>query len=178
MDTSVTRVDLSDLALRGGERWERSFRIEMAPIILGGQSCEVLIPDGVTVAVDRVAGGFLVEVSVRASLCGPCERCLREAAIEVEAKEQEFVPTTKAGWDESELSPFIEDQVVDVSALGREAVVLALPSQVVCAEECRGLCQVCGQDLNVGQCDCPAETAEERWTALRDIHLEDQPPST
>jgi uncharacterized protein len=145
----------------------------MAPIILGGQSYEVLIPDGVTVAADRVAGGFIVEVSLRASVYGPCERCLREAVIEVEAKEQEFVPTTKDGWDESDLSPFIEDRVVDFSGLAREAVALALPSQVVCSEECRGLCQVCGQDLNVGPCGCPAVTADERFTALRDIHPEE-----
>jgi uncharacterized protein len=173
MDTSVIHLSLKELALRGGERYERSHRIEMAPIVLGGQSYEVLIPEGVTLAVDCIAGGFLVGVSLAAFLYGPCDRCLRESRVEVKAKEQEYVPTTKDGWDESELSPFIEDFVVDVSGLAREATVLALPNQVVCSAECPGLCRVCGHDLNAGPCECPAGATDERWMALADLHLEE-----
>lgn len=173
MDTSAIFVPLKELALRGGDRCERSHRMDMAPILLGGQSYEVLIPDGVTLTVDRIAGGFLVGVSLVAFLYGPCDRCLRESRLEVKAKEQEFVPTTKDGWDESELSPFIEDFVVDVGSLAREATVLALPSQIVCSPECPGLCPVCGDDLNCGPCKCPAGAIDERWMALTDLHLED-----
>ena len=174
MDTSVIHVDLKELALRGGEHFERTFRMEMPPIVLGGQRYEVLIPEGVTLKVNRIAGGYLVEVSLTASLYGPCYRCLREATLKVKAKEQEFVPTAKEGWDEEDLSPFIEDFVVDVSALAREATVLALPTQIVCAAECPGLCPICGHDLNKGPCECPPGGVDERWLALKDIHLEEE----
>ena len=173
MDTTAIHVALNDLGLRGGERFERIYPMEMTPILLGGQGYEVLIPGGVTLAVDRVAGGFLVEVSLVASLYGPCDRCLREATLKVKAKEQEFVPTSKDGWDESELSTFIVDFLVDVSGLAREATVLALPSQVVCSLECPGLCPVCGHDLNAGPCGCPPGATDERWMALKDLHLEE-----
>jgi uncharacterized metal-binding protein YceD (DUF177 family) len=172
MDTSAIHVSLKELTLRGGERYERCHRIEMAPIVLGGQRYEVLIPDGVTLVVDCIAGGFLVSVSLAASLYGSCDRCLREAKLEVRAKEREFVPTTKDGWDESELSPFIEDFIVDVSGLAREATVLALPSQVVCSAKPR-LCPVCGYDRNAGPCECPAGATDERWMALKDLRLEE-----
>ncbi len=98
----------------------------MAPIVLGGVRYEVLVPRGVAVAVDRVAGGFLVDVSLDAKVYGPCARCLSEVALDAEAEQQEFAPTAKDGWEESDLSAFVEDMVVDVAGIAREAVVLRL----------------------------------------------------
>ena len=79
-------------------------------------------------AVERVAGGFLVDVSAE----GSGLRTLRPlpergGTLEVEAEQQEFAPTAKDGWEESDLSAFIEDLVVDVAGIAREALVLALP---------------------------------------------------
>ncbi|MCL5736051.1 MAG: DUF177 domain-containing protein [Actinobacteria bacterium] len=173
MNGSVIKLDLNELTLRGGESYEHTFPLEMAPIVVGGESYHVLVPNGVTVSVDRVAGGFLVGISLVACLYGACERCLREAALEVEAKQQEFVPTRRDGWDESDLSPFIDDMVVDVGALAREATMLSLPNRIVCSPECRGLCQTCGHDLNMGPCDCPGEPLDERWSALEDVRFEE-----
>jgi uncharacterized protein len=173
MDAAATRLDLRELALRGGDRFERTYFLEMAPIVMGGQSYRALIPDGVDVTVDRVAGGFLVNVSLVATLYGPCGRCLGEARVEVRAQQQEFVPTTKGDWDESDVSPFIEDFVADISGLAREATVLAVPSQVLCSQECLGLCPVCGKDLNSGPCECPPPEGDERWATLREIALDE-----
>ncbi len=59
--------------------------------------------------------------------------------------------TAKDGWEESEVSPFVEGMVLDVAGLAREAVVLSVPPLVVCSSSCRGLCPPGGQDLNVEQ---------------------------
>jgi uncharacterized protein len=166
-------LDLESLSLRSGERYERGYTIEVAPVTLGGTRYDVLIPDGVTVAVDRVAGGFLVNVTADTRLYGPCARCLNEAVLRVQAEQQEFAPTAKSGWQETELSEFIKDLVVDLPGLVREAVVLALPAQVVCAADCMGLCPLCGRDLNQGRCDCSAQETDERWSKLKDLTFDD-----
>lgn len=160
-------VNLTELPLRVGDHYERVHPFEPAPIVLGGRRHDVLPADGVTVKVDRVAGGFLVSVALKAAVYGPCVRCLREAIIEVEVEEQEFAPT--AGRDESpnDLSPFIEHLVVDVAGMAREAVVLGLPNRILCSDECRGLCAYCGQDLNTASCGCGSAKADERWAVLR-----------
>ena len=166
-------LDLKELALRGGERYERTYPLEMAPIVLGGQSYEVLVPNGVNVAVDRVAGGYL-GVGVARGIPLWSVRALPAGGHSArQATEQEFAPTAKDGWEETDLSPFIEEFVVDVSGLAREATVLALPSQVVCAQECPGLCPVCGNDLKAGACGCPQDGSDERWSALRGITFEE-----
>ena len=166
-------LDLKELSLRGGDHFEQVFALEVAPITLGGSRHQVLVPDGVTVGVDRVAGGYLVNVSADAKIYGPCARCLKEVVLTVHAEQQEFAPTAKDGWQETELSPFIQDLVLDVSGLVREAIVLAVPAQVVCAPDCKGLCPECGQDLNAGRCECATDEPDERWAKLRDMRFDD-----
>jgi uncharacterized protein len=166
-------LSLADLPLRGGERYERVFPLELEPIVLGGTDYPVLVPGGVDVTVDRVTGGYLVGVSLDAKVYGPCARCLGEAAVEVHAEQKEFGPTAKGGWEETELSEFIENLVVDIDGLAREALILALPPQIVCGEECKGLCTLCGEDLNKGPCGCSEETTDQRWSRLKDLRLSD-----
>lgn len=149
-------LNLDDLAIRGGERHRCTYSVDVAPVVLGGVSYQVLLPDGVTVAVDRVAGGFLVTLSLEARVYGPCTRCLGDVDLSVHAEQQEFAPTTVAGWAESESSVFIKDMILDVSGLAREALVLALSDQVLCSSTCKGLCSLCGQALNQGPCGCVA----------------------
>ncbi len=166
-------LNLNDLALRTGERYERSYPLEIAPIIFGGAPYQVLLPRGMTLVVERIAGGFLVTLSADAKVYGSCARCLNEVTLELQAEQQEFVPTAKDGWQESDLSDFIEGMVVDIAGIAREAVILALPSQIVCSSSCPGLCPLCGHDLNKGPCECASSRVDERWDKLKDLRLPD-----
>jgi len=167
-------LDLNGLGLRPGERYERNYPIEVAPVTLGGARYDVLLPDGVDVVVERIAGGFLVAISADANLYGPCARCLKEAVLHVHAEQQEFAPTAQGGWEETELSVFIKDLVVDLSGLVREAVVLALPAQIVCTPDCKGLCPQCGKELNEGPCECKEDEIDDRWSKLKDVKFDDE----
>lgn len=150
------RLDLDDLCLRAGGRHDSVHAVDLRPVTLGGAEYQVLLGHGVEMAVERVAGGYLVNVSTDAKVYGPCARCLSEVVLELRAVEQEFAPTAGGTWDEADVSPFIRNLVVDVEAVAREAVILALPVQVLCAPGCRGLCAQCGRDLNLGDCGCRA----------------------
>jgi uncharacterized metal-binding protein YceD (DUF177 family) len=139
MDPHDTHLDLRTLDLRGGQHAERLFSVDLAPVHLGGQAYQAVPKEeGIVVRVDRAQGGFLVTVQVRASVYGACMRCLEEVMLDVEAAQQEFVPTTREGWEEADLSPFIEDLVLDVPGLAREALILELPAKLVCDDTCRG----------------------------------------
>jgi len=164
-------LDLDDLSLRPGESYHRTYCLEIEPIVQGGVNYEVLLRDGVFIEVQRVAGGFFVNLSAHARVYGPCTRCLEETVLDLEVEQQEFAPSAQGGWPESELSEFINGLIVDIAGLAREAVVLAVPAQVICSPSCRGLCPYCGQDLNRGQCTCQQEKIDERWGKLRELRL-------
>jgi uncharacterized protein len=166
-------LSLADLPLRSGERHERVYPMEFAPVLLGGVEHRVLVPGGVKLKVDRITGGYMVSVSMDAKVYGVCVRCLSEAVLEVHAEQQEFAPTAKDTWEDAEISEFVKDLVVDVDGLAREALILAVPAQVLCVESCKGLCPLCGEDLNKGSCACSENTIDERWSRLKDLKLSD-----
>jgi uncharacterized protein len=147
-------LNLENLALRGGQRHECAYAIALSPLSFGGVEYQLLLPEGVTVSVERVAGGFLLRLTADAKACGPCSRCLADVEIDLRAEQEEFAPTAAGGWAESQFTPFIEGTVVDLSGLAREAVVLAMPERVLCSAACKGLCTRCGVDLNRGRCEC------------------------
>jgi uncharacterized protein len=164
-------LSLHDLGLKGGDTAEREIDLDLAPLRLGGLDYTVVLRDaGVHVTVERITGGYLLTVAERATVYGPCYRCLREVVVPVDAEQQEFVPTHPEKWDEADLSPFIADFVADIAALAREAVVLALPGQILCREECPGICPQCGSSLEAAErCSCEAVLFDPRWEALRGL---------
>jgi uncharacterized protein len=172
MSTQHARVDLREFSLRPGERARQIFDLPMSPVIMGGQTYEVLLDDGgVVLQVERVTGGFLVSVSVGATVYGPCVRCLKEVRRHVKAEEEEFIPLDADEYEEGDLSPFVEDLAVDVAGLAREVLILGLPEKILCRDECPGLCPSCGRELAEGPCGCAPPPVDSRWEKLRDLEL-------
>jgi len=96
-------------------------------------------------------------------------RCLAEAApgLEVDAREVD-----QPGGESDELdSPYVTDEKLDLSGWAHDALALALPAQVLCREDCAGLCPICGEDLNAAPHE-HAAAPDPRWAKLRELKLE------
>ena len=63
----------------------------------------------------------------------------------------------------------VEDGKVDLADIVREQILLSLPIQIFCRQECRGLCQKCGANLNLIDCKCSGEDIDPRWAALKNL---------
>jgi uncharacterized protein len=171
MPPLVDLFDLETLQLRPGEGRRLDAGVRVEPLQLAGQKYPV---QGGAVAarvdVSRTVGGFALRLRFDAALEGPCMRCVGPAAsvISVDAREVE-----QPGGGDDLHSPYLDQNVLDLGAWARDALVLAMPAQVVCSDECRGLCPECGVNLN--EID-PAEHRHEsagdpRWAKLRDLKL-------
>jgi uncharacterized protein len=66
---------------------------------------------------------------------------------------------------------------IDVAPALREQILLSLPPAPLCKDDCQGLCQSCGQDLNLADCGHVADTTDPRWAALKKIQLSEPPGS-
>lgn len=105
-----------------------------------------------------------------------CDRCLAPMAQVAGADvELLLVPEPEPTGDEIELSEgdlgvaYVEGEVFDTRPLLIEQLQLGVPMKPVCRPECRGLCAVCGADLNAGDCGCKQETKDPRWADLAAI---------
>lgn len=75
-----------------------------------------------------------------------------------------------ASFDEDDLDVYsYEGDEVDLAPLLREQIILAVPFAPLCSEDCKGLCPVCGIDLNTGSCTCDRTPIDPRWAALKNL---------
>jgi uncharacterized protein len=125
----------------------------------------------------RVKGRISVEME------SDCDRCLEPARFPVNSSfELYYRPVTeseRAGGevaiDESEAEMgFFEGDGIELKDVLREYVLLALPMQRVCREDCKGICPSCGQNRNHKDCGCQTEAADDRWATLKRYALKSE----
>jgi uncharacterized protein len=172
MPARTDSFDLGRLRLTSGEGRRLALDVALDALQFGGEQYEVK-PRVVTATLDiscMTRGGYALRLRFEASLRGPCMRCLEpaEPRVAVDAREVD----QPGGGDELS-SPYVADQVLDLHAWARDALVLALPAQLLCREECLGLCPVCGTDLNTAGPDHAHEREPDpRWAKLSELKLE------
>lgn len=114
-----------------------------------------------------------LDVTMRAD----CDRCLSEALFSLQAKLDLFYrPMADIARDEeieidegeAEIG-FYEGEGMELEDILREQILLLLPMQKVCREDCKGICPICGKNRNETACQCKLEAVDDRWQALRNI---------
>ncbi|GAA2279730.1 hypothetical protein GCM10010145_45940 [Streptomyces ruber] len=177
--------DTHELGRRPGAL-QRLTRTVDAPKDLGIQGV-VGVPEGAPVELElrleSVMEGVLVTGTARARAEGECVRCLEPLGLELEADFQEMFsypdaddrgrvkaePADDAGESaENEDRLFLEDGLFDLEPVLRDAVVLALPMQPVCQDDCPGLCSQCGARL-ADDPDHHHDAVDIRWAALQGL---------
>lgn len=97
--------------------------------------------------VTRTAQGLLVQVRLQAYTKAECVRCLTEFSQPLEVDFTELYAFTPASATESGLI-VPESGKINLAPLVREEMLVAIPINPVCNEDCKGLCVVCGENLN------------------------------
>jgi DUF177 domain-containing protein len=165
--------DLGRLSLHSGEGRRIDTHVTVDPLFFGGQTYDTGTHEvPVRLDVSRTMGGYALRLRFNVQLDGPCMRCLdpAERTIEVDARE---VDQTDAGDDDELTSPYVDRDELDLRAWSRDSLALALPTQIVCTEDCRGLCPVCGENLNTADPNHAHESAPDpRWAKLSELKFE------
>jgi uncharacterized protein len=165
----VTTFDLRQAKLRPGEEYRDELDIELAPFDLGGQRY-IPVPEEVPaeLVISRGSSGTVFELRFRARLHGPCVRCLKDAVVDLPVYAREY-QATNPGDAEELRTQYLTENRLDLSAWARDAVALELPDQILCREDCAGLCPVCGRNLNDEPHEHEAEEGDPRWDALAEL---------
>ena len=174
-DVVAQRTDSFDLArlrLTSGQGRRLALHVAVDDFGLGGERYAVVpAPAPVTLDVARMmGGGFSLRLRFHAALQGACMRCLEPASpgFEVDAREVD-----QPGGGEELDSPYVSsDGALDLRGWTRDALALALPAQVVCREDCAGLCSVCGANLNLEPDHAHEPDPDPRWEKLRELRFE------
>ncbi len=162
------------------------YHVEEAPIDQRGENAELRDAQITSIDADIRAThtnpGALLEGDARATVAQECARCLKAIDSPVEARFAEQYYATlnvetgaampKAPRDAKTIG---SDFRIDLTPLLREEVILATPQAPLCRPDCKGLCPVCGLDLNASPHEHERDV-DERWAALRGIGVADDTP--
>ncbi|HWN11795.1 MAG TPA: DUF177 domain-containing protein [Pyrinomonadaceae bacterium] len=118
---------------------------------------------------------------VAAKLRLECDRCLKPIEFPVDSRfELKYVtradyqaqkadePTLELTEEDLDLSVF-DGEEIDVDELVREELLLAVPTHLICQENCKGVCPTCGADRNLTDCRCGEEYVDPRWAGLKEL---------
>jgi len=130
--------------------------------------------------ISRRSKTVFVEIVISGSLVVPCSRCLAEFQHTIkysnrltlfpyieEDREEVVIESEEAD------KVFYYDDTLDLGEMLREEISLLLPINILCRDDCKGLCPSCGMDLNDGSCRCARddEPVDKRFAKLKGLKL-------
>lgn len=122
-------------------------------------------------------GQVRLQGTITGEVGSDCDRCLNPAKFPVDAKFDLFYEPAGAVETDEEIAiqeadtetGFYEGEGIELEEVLVEQILLQLPMQRVCREDCKGICPVCGSDRNVTACDCRSKAGDDRWAALNKL---------
>jgi uncharacterized protein len=139
--------------------------------------------------IEKLGRRVRIAARAKAELTAACGRCLGPLSMEVPVEfELTLVPADEHGDTErtkdtdkgskgGSFAPELAEEetytgkVIDLDPIVREQILLALPGYPVCQESCKGLCTVCGGNLNERECGCDRHVPDPRWAGLKNVKL-------
>jgi len=137
--------------------------------------------EGVAELLSNTLGEVRVHGNLNVTMEADCDRCLDPARVPLVADFDLFYrPAVEEGasshthpeveLDEGEAEMgFYDGAGIELKDVLREQILLAVPMQFVCSDDCKGICPQCGKNRNSGACTCEARLSDDRWAALRNL---------
>jgi uncharacterized protein len=180
-----------------GLQLDEPIALELLQEVLGGKGQDTGFratrPSTLHASLRKVSGGVLVQGNFTAHVAAPCKRCLVDVTLDLPVsftinlvpesllRGDDFEEKDEAAEEQGEMAGSFEledadeevfdGKTIDLDPIVREQVLLALPMNAVCREDCKGLCAQCGQNLNEKQCGCEQKVIDPRLAPLMNIKL-------
>ncbi|MBP7059502.1 MAG: DUF177 domain-containing protein [Lachnospiraceae bacterium] len=166
-------IDLKDLLKNIDKKSLIAASVDFDEVDNGASSFKVIMPDVIDVTIINNGGRRLgISLNATANVIIPCDRCLSpvENIIDISVNEEYRISDGELIFeaDDDEIT-FIENNLLDVDKLLCEWILLSWPTKVLCRDDCKGICPVCGQNLNERDCGCDREVPDPRSQMFRDL---------
>jgi len=172
----LLRFNVAQLLKEGATEGSRSYTIENAVLPVEADGLILTEPVHGKVKLTKAGHGIWLRATLETTLQLVCTRCLKpvNASVTVDIEET-FVSISNLPKSERSDSEKIdaatiidETHTLDLTEVLRQELYLNQPAQLLCKDDCLGLCPQCGHDLNEGPCDCEDTHIDARWSALLD----------
>jgi len=155
-------IDLKPIKEVIGAQIPIAYSVDLSDVVPSAVS-----PVNVSGAVVNRAGILLLHLDLETELHLVCDRCLDE----FERTKHVTYDVCVADHSEEDCDEIIvcPDDQLELDELVMTAFVLAQESKILCKEDCKGLCQICGVNRNASTCNCEQDTIDPRLEVLRKL---------
>ena len=165
-------VNLTDVFSSEEKIVKQEFELEFDNFTYNGETYPIIFKSPVSMNFSNITvGKVLVEGTGRISFDMKCDRCLTSVPYEMDLQfsYEVFSPDNMSEDTEDDELNFMEGYELNVGNLVNNEILMSWPMKVLCKPQCKGICTVCGKDLNTGECGCDTFVPDPRWAALKDI---------
>ena len=166
-------ISLSEIMTTKDNVVKISAPIELERFDYQGSSYEFAHKEPVELTITNLGNRtVMIEGSTNISLTLFCDRCLKEMTYPMEidfSKEVDFNLTEEERTEGLDETNYIIGYNLDVDILIYDEVLIGFPMKLLCSEDCKGLCNNCGTNLNEKTCDCDTFGYDPRMSVIRDI---------
>lgn len=166
------KIDLFDLISNPGKEMSKEIPYEEEAFCSAMGSYPITEKRPVQLYVKNGQGKKLtLKASSHISAVVPCDRCLEDVEIKIPFEyEGEFVlEDGKIIMEELDEAQFIDGLILDTDQLVYDEILVNWPMKVLCKEDCKGICNKCGCNLNKRACACDRTVVDPRMAAIQDV---------
>ena len=162
------RLELTKIIHSPGASLQFSENVDLSDLCFG-TSYPVSEPVHISGTVRNTADVLMMKGAITTCLHGVCDRCAADFTRDVEIPVDVVLVEEFSNEDSEDEWVFpLEADAADLEEIVRTVFVLNMDSQLLCSQDCKGLCCRCGKNLNDGPCSCQKEI-DPRFAALRQL---------
>ena len=165
-------VNLSDVLSERHTPINTDVELELNEVSIQSENYQITDKQPVHLEVIHQKGRELtIKGQTRLVIKVPCDRCLKTVSEELELDFSKDVnlDETDADQTEKDETNYIDGYYLDVDQLLYNEILIGWPMKILCCNDCKGICNGCGQNLNQGACDCEDTSLDPRMSVVRDL---------
>lgn len=160
-------LDLKPIFISEGARLAVNFELDLSDMVFSGIT-PLKVPVPVVGSVFNRAGIVTVDVLCKVRYDAPCDRCGKGAVSDCPVEIKRVLVTELSDETDDDIIE-IPDMQLDITELCTTEIVLSLPMKHLCKPDCKGMCPICGKNLNDSECSCKQSTTDPRLEVLAQL---------
>ena len=167
------QIHLSEVLSKEGKSVEKEIEFQQESFEVAGQAYNTVKCGPVKLTITNMGNQeLLISAKMDLAVAIPCSRCLKDVITEFcldFSREVDMKLSQEERAEQMDENNYIAGYELNVDALIADEMVLQWPMKVLCKEDCKGICSVCGCNLNEQECDCDRTVLDPRMAAFLDI---------
>ena len=159
------KIDVSKIVKAEGAFQDVNLELSLDKIDFSGQEYVFVSPLEISGVIKNAGGNLYLDASVKSKFITGCARCLKELTIDFDYDISECFSSGEI--DEDSIFLPIVSNTVDIKSVVEDNFCTSVPFVFLCSEQCKGLCHICGKNLNEGECACESDEIDPRLAGLK-----------